>query len=101
MKAKVGFDIVCQYCGTNFHTTNQKKLFCSALCKQEYHNAKKRNSKPKKPKHIPKDLEYFYEWKQSHTAPKKYADIKKANRALKIQGGWRGTPVAGPAMCFH
>lgn len=95
---KLEYELECAYCGNAFRSIHKNKMYCSELCKQEALEAKKRAKKESTmPKRIPKDLEYFYQWKRKHAAPTKYADIRKANRSRKIQSGWRGTPVAGPA----
>lgn len=115
---------ICAFCGKNFESRVAHAKFCSKLCQGRFFRAKERDEywekkvteSPRKivsvvcrycgkPFRKPETSTRRFctsECNELHQCgipfrppPKSYAEIKAANRAAKVESGWRGHKVSG------
>lgn len=115
---------ICAFCGKNFESRVAHSKFCSKSCQGRFFRTKQRDEYwEKKVAQSPKEIvsavcphcgKTFRKSKTStrrfctsecnelhqcgipfRPPPKSYAEIKAANRAAKVESGWRGRKVSG------
>lgn len=93
--------IKCEWCKTEFSSGQANRRYCSRDCARMARRAETFHKREAEAKELGMSLEEYaaYRRRLYNEAPrrksKSYAQIKRANRARRVEAGWRGQVVLG------